>query len=160
MEYGNDPRCRASLRDAFAGRVINPVGFGLFLVLVVASLPVFWTGFQSLAAAWSTPEYSHGPLIPIISLYLFLRELRRTDRPDPTASVRRWPGIAVLSAGLVMALLGNVVRIPDIVTYGFIIWVGGVVLTVYRLGPGQAPPAAGPAPVFMLPLPNSSSTGR
>jgi hypothetical protein len=26
-----------------------------------------------------TPEYSHGPLIPIISLYLFLRELRQTD---------------------------------------------------------------------------------
>ena len=52
-------------------------GLAWLTVLVAAALPVFWLGFASLAAAWSTPEYSHGPLIPLISLFLFLRELRR-----------------------------------------------------------------------------------
>ncbi|TXG93528.1 MAG: VPLPA-CTERM-specific exosortase XrtD, partial [Rhodocyclaceae bacterium] len=59
------------------GLRLNPLGFGLFVGLMVAALPVFDIGFRSLAAAWSTAEYSHGPLIPFISLYLFLRELRR-----------------------------------------------------------------------------------
>lgn len=145
---------QTSFRGAFSGRVLNPVGFGLFLVLLVVSLPVFWTGFESLVAAWSTPEYSHGPLIPIISLYLFLRELRQTDRPDPMAPVRRGPGIAVLSLGLVLSLLGNVVRIPDIVTYGFIVWVGGVVLTVYGWERGKRHQLPVLHLIFMLPLPN------
>jgi hypothetical protein len=150
---------QASFRDAFAGRVVNPVGFGLFMVLLVVSLPAFWTGFQSLMAAWGTPEYSHGPLIPIISLYLFLRELRQTDRPNPTARVRRWQGIVVLSLGLLTALVGNIVRIPDIVTYGFIIWVGGVVLTVYGWERGKRHQLPVLHLIFMLPC-RISSTGR
>jgi exosortase D (VPLPA-CTERM-specific) len=143
-----------NFRGAFEGRAINPLGFGLFIALVLLSVPVFWSGFVSLAAAWSTPEYSHGPLIPIISLYLFLRELRQTDRPDPTAKVTRWPGIAVLSLGLLVALMGNIVRIPDIVTYAFIIWVGGVVLTVYGWERGKRHQLPVLHLVFMLPLPN------
>jgi hypothetical protein len=63
--------------DRSPAHTVNPLGFAWFLLLVLAALPVFWLGFQSLAAAWITPEYSHGPLIPLISLYLFLRELRR-----------------------------------------------------------------------------------
>jgi hypothetical protein len=58
-----------------------------------------------------------------------------------------------------MALLGNIVRIPDIVTYGFIIWVGGVVLTVFGWDRGQAHQLPVLHLIFMLPLPNSSSTG-
>jgi len=46
------------------------------VLLTAAAVPVFWIGFISLVEAWVTPEYSHGPLIPIISLYLFLREMR------------------------------------------------------------------------------------
>ena len=51
------------------------VGFWVFVGLNIASIPVFLIGYQSLIAAWLTPEYSHGPLIPVISMYLFLREL-------------------------------------------------------------------------------------
>ena len=72
--------------------VLNPVGLGWFVVLVAASLPVFWIGILSLGRAWSTPEYSHGPLIPLISLYLFLRELRTT--PLPPRGPRRTGGPA------------------------------------------------------------------
>jgi hypothetical protein len=49
----------------------NIAGFGLFVLLVAASLPLFWIGIVSLGEAWITPEYSHGWLIPVISLYLF-----------------------------------------------------------------------------------------
>ena len=131
---------------------VRPVGLGLFLLLVLASLPVFWIGFASLAAAWSTPEYSHGPLIPLISLYLFLRELR--TRGIPAGPVTdRWPGVAVVAAALLVAILGNVVRIPDIVTYAFILWTAGVVLTLFGWDRGKLHQLPVFHLIFMLPLP-------
>jgi len=133
---------------------LNPLGFGLFMVLCAVALPIFWFGFESLARAWVTPEYSHGPLIPVISLYLFLRELRATPRPDPAQPVTRWPGYLVLALGLAISLLGNIVRIPDIVTYGFIVWVGGVVLTLFGWERGKRHQLPVIHLVFMLPLPN------
>lgn len=65
------------------GLAIDPLGLSLILALAAVSLPIFWIGLESLVRAWSTPEYSHGWLIPIISLYLFLRELRNTSEPRP-----------------------------------------------------------------------------
>jgi hypothetical protein len=52
---------------------------GLFwlALLVLGRSLCSGSAFVSLGQAWMTPEYSHGPLIPLISLYLFLRELRK-----------------------------------------------------------------------------------
>lgn len=131
---------------------VNLTGILWFGLLVAGSLPIFWTGFVSLAQAWSTPEYSHGPLIPLISLYLFLRELRHAP-PPPAMVTDRWPGVLVLMLGLMLAMLGNLTRIPDIVTYAFIIWVSGVVLTVFGWQRGRLHQLPVLHLVFMLPLP-------
>ena len=135
-----------------AGRSVNPVGLFWFLVIMLAALPVFWLGLESLVAAWSTPEYSHGPLIPLISLYLFLRELRHAPARAP-GSVTRWPGIVVLLLGLGLAVLGNMARIPDVVAYALIIWMGGVVLTFFGWERGKGHQLPVLHLVFMLPLP-------
>ncbi|MGL4280955.1 MAG: VPLPA-CTERM-specific exosortase XrtD, partial [Albidovulum sp.] len=124
-----------------------------FLLLVVAALPVFWLGFSSLAAAWSTAEYSHGPLIPLISLYLFLRELRQAPPVDPAAPVDRRPGVALILFALTFGILGNLVRIPDLVTYALILWVGGVVLVCMGWDRGRQHQLPVLHLVFMLPLP-------
>ncbi|MEO0369835.1 MAG: VPLPA-CTERM-specific exosortase XrtD [Pseudomonadota bacterium] len=133
---------------------INPTGLIWFLVLSLASIPVFWLGFESLIRAWGTPEYSHGPLIPLISLYLFLRELRQAPPVDEAAPKKRWPGLVVIAFGLALAILGNMVRIPDIVTYAYIIWVGGVVLTIFGWERGKKHQLPVLHLIFMLPLPN------
>jgi len=62
------------------GLARNPAGVAWFLVAVAASLPLFWIGFTGLASAWAKPEYSHGPVIPVLSFYLFLREMRSCRR--------------------------------------------------------------------------------
>lgn len=130
----------------------NALGVALFALLVVASIPVFWIGFQSLIKAWSTAEYSHGPLIPLISLYLFLRDLRRN--PPPQGTVRDgWMGLLVLSGALALAILGNLMRVPDIVTYAFIIWVSGVVLSIFGWAYGKTLQLPVFHLIFMLPLP-------
>ncbi|WP_109314004.1 VPLPA-CTERM-specific exosortase XrtD [Ruegeria sp. AU67] len=131
---------------------INPAGLAWFLLLLAGSVPIFWIGLVSLGQAWTTPEYSHGPLIPVISLYLFLREMRRM--PPPALHVTdRWPGIVVIFLALLLAIFGNLTRIPDIVTYAMIIWVGGVVLTIFGWKRGRHHQLPVIHLVFMLPLP-------
>lgn len=137
--------------DRFA-RAVNPAGLFWFALLLVGSIPIFWIGFVSLVQAWSTPEYSHGPLIPIISLYLFLREMRRLPPPEPVVR-DRGIGLVMLAFGLLVAIAGNLTRIPDIVTYGFIIWVGGVVFTIFGWERGKLHQLGVVHLIFMLPLP-------
>ncbi|SMY09283.1 VPLPA-CTERM-specific exosortase XrtD [Flavimaricola marinus] len=132
---------------------VNPTGMVWMAVLVASALPIYWLGFVSLGRAWITPEYSHGPLIPLISLYLYLRELRHAPPIDPTAPVNRIPGIAVIAFALLFGIFGNLVRIPDIVTYAFIVWVGGVVLTVMGWERGRKHQLPVLHLIFMLPLP-------
>ncbi len=131
---------------------VNPTGFAGICLLFIASIPIFWIGFKSLGAAWSTAEYSHGPLIPVISLYLFLRELRKS--PMPAAQVSdRLPGIIVIGIALAIAFVGNLMQVADIVTYAFVMWVGGVVLTSFGWARGRTHWAPVLHLIFMLPLP-------
>ena len=131
---------------------VNPYGLGWFVLLILGSVPVFWIGFVSLVQAWTTPEYSHGPLIPVISLYLFLRELRGKPLPDPDIA-DRWPGVLVILFGLAIAVFGNLTRIPDIVSYALIIWTGGIVLTIFGWKRGIQHQLPVFHLIFMLPLP-------
>jgi exosortase len=124
-----------------------------FTLLILAALPVFWLGFQSLGRAWSTAEYSHGPIIPLVSLYLFLRELRQRPPAPPGTPADRRPGILLLLFGLTIGMMGNLVQIPDIVTYGLIVWVGGVMLTGFGWAQGRHHFLPVVHLVFMLPLP-------
>lgn len=140
---------RAVFRDL---TTINPAGLAWFLLLLAGSVPIFWIGLVSLGQAWTTPEYSHGPLIPVISLYLFLREMRQMPPPKPHVT-DRWPGIFVVLLALVLAAFGNLTRIPDIVTYAMIIWVGGVVLAIFGWKRGWHHQLPVVHLVFMLPLP-------
>ncbi len=132
---------------------LNLAGLFWFGLLILAGLPVFWLGFTSLGAAWITPEYSHGPLIPLVSLYLFLRELDRNPPAAPGTPANRWPGLAVIVAALALGIFGNLTRIPDIVTYALILWTGGLVLTGFGWDQGRRHPLPVLHLVFMLPLP-------
>lgn len=128
------------------------VGPVLLIALLLAALPLFWFGLQSLGRAWVTPEYSYGPLIPLISTYLFLREMRAEPWPLPPAR-DGWPGLGVLGLALAVGWLGNLMKIPDIVAYALILWIGGVVLVWlgWRCGRRHMLPVL--HLIFMLPLP-------
>lgn len=136
-----------------AGESLKGSSGVLWLALAMAgAIGTFWIGFSALASAWSLPEYSHGPLIPILSLYLFLRQLR-TVPPSSDPTDIRWPGVLVTAFALLVATIGNMARIPDIVTYAMIIWIYGILLTGFGWRQGRQfwPPVV--HLVFMLPLP-------
>ncbi|MGB7270928.1 MAG: VPLPA-CTERM-specific exosortase XrtD [Albidovulum sp.] len=148
----NSPDIPSNSTPTAAPARLNFFGLGLFATLLLGSIPVFWIGFVSLAKAWGTAEYSHGPLIPAISLYLFLRELRKSPVPEPTIR-DGWPGLVLIVLSLALAVLGNLMRIPDIVTYAFIFWVSGVVLAIFGWRRGKKHQLPVFHLVFMLPLP-------
>ncbi|WP_420336501.1 VPLPA-CTERM-specific exosortase XrtD [Roseibium sp.] len=122
--------------------------------IIVASLGAaafFWDGLISLGAAWSRPEYSYGPLVPLITLYMTLLEIHRHPvKPDHGS---RAVGMVVFVLALLTGLIGNLVEIPDIITYGFILYVGAFILLLagtregFRFWPGWL------HLIFMLPLP-------
>ena len=124
----------------------NPLGVLWLAVAVLAALPLFGFGLAGLAAAWTRPEYSHGPVIPLLSFYMFLHEMKAVPPAAGTPAGNRWPGVAVIGLALVMALVGNLVQINDLVFYALIVWVFGLVLVGFgaRRGPGLL--AVGAAP--------------
>ncbi|MCW9045235.1 MAG: VPLPA-CTERM-specific exosortase XrtD [Alphaproteobacteria bacterium] len=133
---------------------INAWGFLLFVSITIISLPIFWYGLEHLKTAWMTPEYSHGPLIPIVSAYLFLRDMRRIP-PTSIEINDRWMGVSIIIASMLLAMLGNFTKIPDFVTYGLIVWVWGMVLVCFGFKRGKYFWAGVLHLVYMLPLPNS-----
>lgn len=129
------------------------LGAVLFIGAVCAAVPVFWFGLVSLGDAWSTPEYSHGPLIPIVSAYLFLRDMRSIPYA-PVETRNRWLGIWIVTFAMILALIGNLSRIPDIVTYALIVWIWGMILVSFGAHRGKHLWPGVVHLVFMLPLPN------
>lgn len=136
---------------ATRGGITGVAGPGFLFVSIVGAIGVFWFGLISLRDAWGTPEYSHGPVIPLLSAYMFLIEMRRVPRTELVPN--RAPGVWIIFAALLLGVTGNLVRIPDIVTYALILWIWGLVLTVFGLRRGWFLWPAVLHLVFMLPLP-------
>ena len=124
----------------------------LLLASIVAAGAYFWEGIDALLVAWQLPEYSHGPIIPMLSGLLFVRQLK--DVPPQVGPVRdRWPGVAVLVAALALGALGKLSNIDDVVAYALILWVGAMVLISFGWRTGKQFWPGVLHLVYMLPLP-------
>lgn len=122
------------------------------LVAIVAAGVFFSSGIEALLAAWQLPEYSHGPLIPVLSGLLFLKQLR--DVPVvPGPKTDRWPGVAVVMISILFGLAGILSNIDDIVAYALIFWIGGLLLISWGWQTGRHFWPGVVHLVFMLPLP-------
>ena len=102
---------------------------GVFWLLcaTIAALFFFQEGLNALWVAWQLPEYSHGPLIPVLSLLLFLRQLKGVPI-DHRPVTDRGPGIALLVFAILLGTLGKLSQIDEIVAYAIILWVGAILL--------------------------------
>jgi len=127
--------------------------FWLALATVAAGI-VFADGIATMFVAWQLPEYSHGPLIPLLSLLLFLRHL--THIPIQSGPVTdRGPGLVMAVFALALGLAGSAIAIGDIVAYALILWVGAVLLICFGWQQGRQFWAPVLHLVYMLPLPGA-----
>ncbi len=127
---------------------------GVFWLILatLAALLYFQEGTNALLVAWQLPEYSHGPLIPVLSLLLFLRQLKEV--PIDLAPVKdRGAGIILMVFAIIFGALGKLSQIDDIVAYALILWVGALLLISWGWQQGKQfwPPVV--HLVYMLPLP-------
>ncbi|MEM9901321.1 MAG: VPLPA-CTERM-specific exosortase XrtD [Pseudomonadota bacterium] len=130
--------------------------WGMFWLVIAAMGAVifFMEGIDKLLLEWQRPEYSHGPLIPVLSAFLFLRQLKDVPvRPGPVTD--RWVGVTVVFLAIAVGGLGKLAGIPDIVAYALILWVGGILLISFgwKVGKQFWPPVL--HLVYMLPLPDT-----
>ena len=65
------------------------------LVAIVGAGIFFSDGIDTMLEAWQLPEYSHGPLIPILSAFLFLKQLKNFPI-NPVERRNRWPGVVLV----------------------------------------------------------------
>ncbi|MEO1788356.1 MAG: VPLPA-CTERM-specific exosortase XrtD [Pseudomonadota bacterium] len=138
-------------RGSSVHRGAVPWGLVWLVIATLGAAAFFADGTRALMVAWQSPEYSHGPLIPILSALLFLRQLR--DTPARAGPDARWVGVTVIAAALALGTLGHLAQISDLVAYAIIVWTGGVVLVTFgwRTGRQFWPPVL--HLVYMLPLP-------
>ncbi len=108
------------------GQFLN-AGLFWLIVATLGALAFFWNGIDALLVAWQLPEYSHGPLIPLLSLLLFLRQLK-TEPVHLGPQRDRWPGVVLLIVAMGFGMLGNFSGIDDVVAYALILWVGAILL--------------------------------
>jgi len=144
------PSSNLSARPSLAG--FTHLGLFWLLVATVAAGVFFANGIDALLVAWQLPEYSHGPLIPVLSAILFLRQLKEFP-VDPGPKTGRWPGVVLVAFSLAFGALGVLANIDDIVAYALILWVGGILLISFGWKTGKHfwPPVL--HLVYMLPLP-------
>ena len=128
------------------------MGVFWLIVATIAAGFFFWDGIAELLKAWKLPEYSHGPLIPVLSGLLFLRQLKSVPVNDGPVS-DRWPGLVLLIIAVILGAAGNMIEIRDIVAYALILWVGAILLISFGWKTGKHfwPPVV--HLVYMLPLP-------
>lgn len=130
----------------------RPWGIFWFVIALLAAGIFFQTGVTALAEAWQLPEYSHGPLIPLLSGFLFLRHLKRVPVLNGPVT-DRGVGVLVMLAAMLLGGVGRLIQISDFVAYAMILWIGGMILVSFgwRQGKQFWPPVL--HLIYMLPLP-------
>ncbi|MBT8143926.1 MAG: VPLPA-CTERM-specific exosortase XrtD [Gammaproteobacteria bacterium] len=103
------------------------VVLGIAAALLAA---LYWDGLVNLYEVWTDPdreEYSHGILIPMISLFLIWQLKNRFEKLKYDGS---WLGVGLVFAGVVLLLLGEFATIYIIVQYGFLFALAGLALSL------------------------------
>lgn len=130
----------------------NWVGLALLSIAVLATLPVFWFGFEGLVQEWAKPAFQFKAVVPFVALLLFLQVLRTVPAPAGTDRTR-WIGVVGVSASLAVAVFGNLIRIDDFVFVAIVCWIVSLVVAHFGLRRALLFWAPLATLVLMLPLP-------
>ncbi len=123
----------------------------LLVVLAVMFIP-FGGSLQVLFNMWmELPEYSHGFLVPLISLYLIWQKKAELEEVEFKPS---WLGVSIIAIGMAGYLLGELSLMYFIIQYSFLIVLYGVLLSFMGWRAFKIILIPLLILVFMIPLPN------
>ncbi|MHA1600393.1 MAG: VPLPA-CTERM-specific exosortase XrtD [Alphaproteobacteria bacterium] len=117
---------------------------------------VFQDGLSSMIGQWGSEEYSHGYLIPAVSLFLIWR-----NRHQLAAAGQRgtWFGAVIVLLGLAMFIMGELGTIYTVVQYAFLVTLFGAALAFFGWSGMRFLWVPLLYLVFMIPLPQFLYSG-
>lgn len=106
-----------------------PISFWASVVVICAITGlVFYDGLEWMVMMWARKEeYSHGFMIPAITLFLIWQ---KKDRLERMAFDGSWTGFAVVILGIAIFFLGELSTLYIIIQYSFVVAVLGLVISV------------------------------
>jgi len=105
-------------------------GFLLFLVTMALSFWLYWDGLAEAVLRWELQEeYSHGYLIPLVSLFILWEKRFQIASSYQNYS---WWGLPIIALALIILLVGEVSALYVLIHYSFILLLLG--LSVAFLG--------------------------
>ena len=98
----------------------------LFVAVVAGTMLVlFWQTFPYILGKWQRQEYSHGYLVPGISLLLLWQRRRQLQQTPFTGS---WAGVALTLAGIALFYTGALGAITTLDSYALVVVIAGLFL--------------------------------
>jgi exosortase D (VPLPA-CTERM-specific) len=129
----------------------SALGWGAIAIVALAALQPFVGILGALFDVWNLrPEYSHGIVIPIVSVFLIWRQRARLSRMPLTGS---WLGPVVTLFGFFLWYASAVSTVPVIGEYAFVVVLYGVVLALTGLATFRVVAVPLFILLFMIPLP-------
>lgn len=105
----------------------EPLSF--WILAILGLLMIYFTyleGITEMVNSWSREEYSHGYMIPFISVFLIWQ---RKDLLAMREFDGSWMGVGLVFVGLILYAIGNLSSVLDIIAYGSVITVFGLFLS-------------------------------
>jgi exosortase len=114
----------------------------------------YWPGLLVAAATWSTPQYSHGWLVPLFAAAV---AARRRKPLAPATTAEQLAGLSLLATSLAVRLVAAWYRVVTIDMYTLVPALLGVIIVAggMRLLRWAGPPVA--FLIFMYPLPDEAT---
>jgi exosortase D (VPLPA-CTERM-specific) len=110
---------------------------------------LYYDGLFMMVRGWlGKDDYSHGMLIPLVSVYL---AWQRADELTETRGRDTWPGPIIVLLALFGLVLGEISTIFTVIQYAFVLMVYGVVVSF--LGWRNAMKLKGPLLLLLLMVP-------
>ena len=104
----------------------EPVSVWVLLLGIAALMGfVFFDGLKLMVDWWERPEYSHGYLIPLISVFLIWQ---KKDKLEQVPYEGSWAGIFIVMMGVMLFFLGELSTLYTIIQYSFLVVLIGVAL--------------------------------
>ena len=123
-----------------------------FTLAIVVSLIPFYDGIVFMVRQWiNKEEYSHGFFIPVIAIFMVWQKRFELEKLVFSGS---YFGVLLSGFGLFLSIMGELATVFEIIEYGFIITISGLVLSLTGFYPFKHFMLPLSILLFMVPLPS------
>ena len=121
-------------------------------IIVACLIVLYFRAAQGLFSDWiHMPDFSHGFLIPIVSLYFVYERRKELSVLSPSTA---WGGLGLIVLGILLLLLGNLATEYFMMRFSMLVVLGGIIL--FLLGKEFYKALLFPLVflIFMIPIPS------